>query len=278
MESPRWRAASIEPPIQSFQTVTPLDAGGILRPLPTRRSEAILARSENRTKDQIRTLKFTRGFTDNPAGSVLVESGKTRVLCTVSIQESVPPWLQGSNQGWVTAEYSMLPGSTNSRKPRDGRTGRVDGRSQEIQRLIGRCLRGIIDTRKLPEVTLWVDCDVLSADGGTRTAAINGACVALHDALSSLNLKDWPMTNLVSAISVGMVGGEPCVDLDYKEDHAASVDLNVACISDGRLVEVQGSAERSPFSHEQFLTMLDKARTACQRIHELQQEALEFGS
>jgi ribonuclease PH len=178
----------------------------------------------------------------------------------------------------MTAEYSMLPGSTGSPNPREGRTGRVDGRSQEIQRLIGRCLRGIVDLRKLPEITLWTDCDVISADGGTRTAAINGACVAMHDALSTLDLPEWPMRNLVSAISVGLVGGDVCVDLDYKEDYAAAVDMNVACVSDGRLVEVQGSAERAPFSHEQFQEMLTTATAACARIHTLQHEALDFGA
>ncbi len=236
-----------------------------------------MARSGNRTHDQIRDLKFTRNFTSHPAGSVLVECGLTRVLCTVTIQENVPPWLKGSNEGWVTAEYGMLPGSTNSRKPRDGRTGRVDGRSQEIQRLIGRCLRGIVDTRKLPEVTLWADCDVISADGGTRTAAINGACVALHDALSTMDLDDWPLRHLVSAISVGVVKNEVMVDLDYQEDHAAAVDMNVACVSDGRLVEVQGTAERSPFSNDQFQEMLALATKSCAHIHQLQQDALGFG-
>lgn len=250
----------------------------ILRRPVFRRRRPALARFEDRAPDQIRPLRFTRGFTDHPAGSVLVESGKTRVLCTASIQESVPPWLNNSGQGWVTAEYGMLPGSTNSRKPRDGRTGRVDGRSQEIQRLIGRCLRGVVDMKKLPEVTVWIDCDVISADGGTRTASINGACVALHDALSSLDLKDWPMRSLVSAISVGLVGDEILVDLDYREDHGAKVDMNVACISDGRLVEVQGSAERSPFTNEQFQDMLTAARNACEHIHTLQQDALGFGS
>lgn len=237
-----------------------------------------MSRSANRAPDQIRELTFTRNYTDHPAGSVLVAAGKTRVLCTVSVQDNVPPWLKGQNQGWVTAEYGMLPGSTNSRKPRDGRTGRVDGRSQEIQRLIGRCLRTIVDMRKLPEVTLWVDCDVISADGGTRTAAINGACVALHDALSTLDLKDWPLRHLVSAISVGVVKNDVLVDLDYTEDHAAAVDMNIACVSDGRFVEVQGTAERAPFSDEQFQEMLTKASAACRHIHELQQEALDFGS
>ncbi|MCA8942640.1 MAG: ribonuclease PH [Planctomycetes bacterium] len=237
-----------------------------------------MSRSGNRAPEEFRELTFTRHYTSQPAGSVLVSCGNTRILCTVSIQENVPPWLKGQNQGWVTAEYGMLPASTNSRKPRDGRTGRVDGRSQEIQRLIGRCLRTIVDMRKLPEVTLWADCDVISADGGTRTAAINGACVAMHDALSTLELADWPMRHLVSAISVGVVKNEVLVDLDYSEDHAAAVDMNVACVSDGRFVEVQGTAERAPFSHEQFQEMLSRASDACRRIHELQQEALEFGS
>jgi ribonuclease PH len=210
---------------------------------------------------------------------VLVEAGRTRVLCTVSVVDGVPPWLQSQGQAWLTAEYAMLPSATPQRKPRDGRMGRIDGRSVEIQRLIGRVLRSVVDLRAMPEVTLWVDCDVLTADGGTRTAAINGASVALHDALLDLTRRDrlakWPMRGMVSAISVGIVGAEAMVDLDYREDAAASVDLNVACLSDGRLVEIQGAAEGEPFSPAELAEMLQLGRDACARIAVLQQEAVD---
>jgi ribonuclease PH len=211
---------------------------------------------------------------------VLVSCGRTRVLCTASIQDFVPQWLKGSGKGWLSAEYSMLPGSTRTRKPRD-RAGRVDGRSQEIQRLIGRALRAVVDLAELPEVTIWLDCDVLSADGGTRTTAINGACVALYDALTSLQergaLRSWPMRGLVSAISVGHVKGEAIVDLDYEEDAAADVDLNIVTLSDGRLVEVQGSAEGAAFTTDQLGEMVKLGTDACARIRDLQKAALMDG-
>ncbi len=207
-----------------------------------------------------------------------MSSGLTKVLCTVCITDGVPQWLKGKGQGWVTAEYSMLPGSTRYRKPRE-RGPRFDGRSMEIQRLIGRTLRSAIDLKKLPEVTLWVDCDVLVADGGTRTASINGASVAVHDAITKLQkdgrIKEWPMVGMATAISVGVVNGEVLVDLDYKEDSAADVDMNVACLSDGRLVEVQGSAEGSPFTDDQCNEMIRQARAACLDVHEQQQGALK---
>ena len=218
--------------------------------------------------------------TEQPAGSVLVTWGRTRVLCTVSVTDHVPQWLQGGNQAWLTAEYSMLPGSTTTRKAREGRAGRVDGRSQEIQRLIGRSLRSVLDFKSMPEMTLWVDCDVLSADGGTRTTAINGACVAMHDALQKLQkagrIKTWPMHGLISAVSVGMIRGEVMTDLDYQEDSSADVDMNVVCLSDGRLVEVQGSAEGQPFSEDQFQSMLQLAKRSCAQIQELQKTLLEI--
>jgi ribonuclease PH len=220
-----------------------------------------------------------RSYTDQAPGSVLVESGRTRVLCTVSINDHVPQWLQGNGQGWLTAEYSMLPGSTRQRKPRDGRNGRIDGRSQEIQRLIGRSLRAVLDMKAMPEVTLWVDCDVLQADGGTRSAAINGACVGLHDALTHLEakgqLRKWPMLGMVSAMSVGMVKGTPMVDLDYKEDSAADVDMNLVYLSDGRMVEVQGSAEGTPFAEDEFQSLVNLARSGCENVLQLQKQALE---
>lgn len=210
---------------------------------------------------------------------MLVVCGRTKLLCTVGVQEQVPPWMVGRGGGWLTAEYSMLPGSTRPRKIREGRTGRgSDGRSLEIQRLVGRCLRSALDMSVLPEVTLWVDCDVLSADGGTRTAAVNGASVALYDALLHMDressLSRWPMNGPVAATSVGLLKGRALVDLDYQEDSSAEVDLNVVCAADGRLVEVQGSAERSPFTVDQLTEMLEMARNACARIGELQKKVL----
>jgi ribonuclease PH len=211
---------------------------------------------------------------------VLVECGKTKVLCTVCVQDQVPPWMYKRQAGgWLTAEYSMLPGAGQPRKPRDGRTGRpLDGRSFEIQRLIGRALRCAVDLGALPEVTLWVDCDVLSADGGTRTASINGSIVALYDALLWLEeqkqLPKWPLRGLVSAVSVGIVEGQPLLDLDYHEDNAAEVDLNVVCAADGRLIEVQGAAEKRPFAMEQFQAMLAMAQQGCAQVVTMQQQTL----
>lgn len=209
-------------------------------------------------------------------------SGRTRVLCTVSVQDQVPPWMrsQGVPGGWLTGEYSMLPGSTSPRKNRDGRTGRgIDGRSQEIQRLIGRSLRRAVDLSKLPDITLWVDCDVISADGGTRTAAINGGMVALADALHRLELDGRlpvdPRLGLISAISVGMLKDQFVTDLDYREDSKADVDLNVVCTEDGRLVEVQGAAEGEPFDPQAFHNMIDMAQKACADVQAAQREALE---
>ncbi len=209
---------------------------------------------------------------------MLVEAGNTKVMCTVTFTDTVPAWLQTNGGAWLTAEYSMLPGSTQNRKPREGRTTRPDGRSLEISRLIGRSLRSVVDLKLLPEITVWIDCDVLSADGGTRTTAINGACVALFDALLHLEerkqVRKWPMRGLVTATSVGLSHGNVLLDLDYQEDSAAEVDLNVVCTSDGRFVEIQGCAERTPFSGEQFNEMLNLAKRACDEIHRLQKTAL----
>jgi ribonuclease PH len=238
-----------------------------------------LPRKDNRRPDQFRPLTFTRSYTDLP-GSVLVECGKTKVLCTVSVQDQVPQWMFNRHQGgWLTAEYSMLPGAGQPRKPRDGRTGRpLDGRSFEIQRLIGRALRCAIDLAALPEVTLWVDCDVLSADGGTRTASVNGAIVALYDALLWMEeqkmLPKWPLRGLVQAVSVGVVGGAPMVDLDYQEDSSAEVDLSIVGAADGKLIEVQGGAEKRPFAVDQFQQMIAMGQAACAAIGELQKKSL----
>ncbi|MCC6785122.1 MAG: ribonuclease PH [Planctomycetes bacterium] len=237
-----------------------------------------MARTD-RANDATRPLQFERAFTAQAAGSVLVTCGRTKILCTVSIQESVPQWMAGGGKAWLSAEYSMLPGATRQRKLRDGRAGRVDARSLEIQRMIGRALRSVIDLRLLPEVTLWVDCDVLEADGGTRTTAINGACLAIHDALKSLQasgrVRTWPMHSLVAATSVGIVRGELLVDLAFQEDAAADVDLNVVRLADGRLVEVQGTAEKRAFTDDELRSMLALAETACARISAQQALLLE---
>jgi ribonuclease PH len=238
-----------------------------------------LARKNNRAPNEHRPIKFTRSFTDLP-GSVLAECGKTKVLCTVGVQDQVPPWMYKREQGgWLTAEYAMLPNAGNPRKPRDGRTGRpLDGRSQEIQRLVGRALRCALDLKLLPEVTVWVDCDVLQADGGTRTTAINGAVVALYDALLYLEenrqLPKWPLRGMVAAMSVGVVGGETMVDLDYDEDSSADVDLNVVCAADGRIIEVQGAAEKTPFAVEQFHSLVALGLESCKNVDKLQRQAL----
>ena len=211
---------------------------------------------------------------------MLAECGNTKVLCTVGIQDQVPHWMYRNQKGgWLTAEYSMLPNAGKPRKPRDGRTGRpIDGRTQEIQRLIGRALRCAIDLKQLPEVTLWVDCDVLQADGGTRTTSINGALVALYDALLYMeeqkSLPNWPLRGMVSAISVGLCDGEPLVDLDYSEDSTADADLNIICSSDGKLIEVQGAAETRPFATEQFQEMVAIGQKACLNVDALQRKAL----
>lgn len=239
-----------------------------------------MTRKNGRQPDQMRPIVLTRSYTDQVPGSVLAECGRTRVLCTVSVQEQVPPWMYGKQSGgWLTAEYSMLPAAGQPRKPREGRTGRpLDGRTQEIQRMIGRALRCALDLSLLPEVTLWVDCDVVSADGGTRTTAITGAAVALYDALlwmeEQRQLRQWPLRGLVSACSVGIVHDQVVLDLDYLEDSVADVDLNVVCASDGKLIEVQGAAEKRPFAFDQFQSMLAMAQRGCEQALQLQQKVL----
>jgi ribonuclease PH len=217
-------------------------------------------RPNGRGLSELRPLVFERGYTSNAAGSVLVRSGKTWVLCTCSIEPAVPEFLEGTGKGWLTAEYAMLPGSTGKRKPRD-KAGKVDGRSVEIQRLIGRSLRAIIDLDRLGERTLWIDCDVLQADGGTRTAAINGAFVALVDGLATVerNLPVPPRELIrsgVAAISVGIVDGEERLDLEYVEDRDAEVDMNLVMTSAGEFIEVQGSGEEATFRQDQLDRLL----------------------
>jgi ribonuclease PH len=216
-------------------------------------------RPNNRLPNQLRPLSFELGFTRFAAGSVLVRSGATAVLCTCSVEPAVPPFLVGTGKGWMTAEYAMLPGSTQGRKPRD-KAGKVDGRSVEIQRLIGRSLRAVTDLTKLGERTLWLDCDVLEADGGTRTAAINGAFVALCLALNKNAAQIGPasaiVTDSVAAISVGIVDGEERLDLEYIEDRDADVDMNLVMTGSGRFIEVQGAGEETTFSADQLLRLI----------------------
>lgn len=204
--------------------------------------------------------------------------GKTAVLCTATCSDSVPQWLSHAGHGWLTAEYSMHPASTGARKPRDGRNGRSDGRSIEIQRLIGRSLRMAVHVKQLPECSIWIDCDVMRADGGTRTASITGAWVALHDLLTSMRdrgkLKNWPMRDRMAAVSVGLVGGEVLLDLDCKEDSSADADMNVVMLESGELVEVQVSAEKRPLRVEEHARMLDVAQKGCRDLFAIQREAL----
>ena len=237
-----------------------------------------MERHDGRKPHETREVRFQRNFTENAAGSVLASFGRTRILCTASVTDSVPPFLQGRGRGWLTAEYSMLPSSTTDRKARD-RGGRIDGRSVEIQRLIGRSLRAVVDFEKMTERTVWIDCDVLQADGGTRTAAISGAWVALYDAFSAMDakrlLRSWPLVDQLAAVSVGMVGGNPVCDLDYREDHTAEVDMNLVMTGKGDFVEVQGSAEGATFSRGRLNEMLEMGEAALRHVFSLQKQALE---
>jgi ribonuclease PH len=223
----------------------------------------------------IRPVKITRHFTRSSPGSVLYESGHTVVLCTASLDESVPPWLEGAGKGWITAEYNMLPHSTNKRKRRE-RDGKVDGRTTEIQRLIGRSLRAVVDLGRLGERTLTVYCDVLQADGGTRTASITGGFLAMCDALYSTfgTSESHPLVDSVAAISVGMVGGTPTLDLDYEKDVAADVDMNIVMTGRGRFVEIQGTGEEATFGDEDLAALIALARSGIAQLQQLQRETL----
>jgi ribonuclease PH len=237
-----------------------------------------MTRPDGRADDQLRPVTFERDYTEFAAGSVLVSFGKTRVLCTASVDESIPRWLKGRGSGWVTAEYSLLPGSSPERVTREAAKGKQSGRTQEIQRLIGRSLRSVTDLEAMPDVQIVVDCDVLQADGGTRTASICGGYVALHDALSRLiglgRLPTHPITERLAAISVGIVDAVPVLDLPYVEDSKAEVDMNVVMTSGGRYVEVQGTAEGAPYSRSELDSMLDLAHKGITEIIELQEKVL----
>lgn len=237
-------------------------------------------RPNNRPVDQTRPIKITRQYTRYAEGSVLIEFGETKVLCNATIEENVPRFLKGQQQGWITAEYGMLPRATHSRSQREAAKGKQSGRTMEIQRLIARSLRAVVDLKLLGERTITLDCDVIQADGGTRTAAITGACIALHDAIQTLlangTLKQNPMKSLVAAISVGIVDNQAVCDLEYVEDSNAETDMNVVMVEDGRLVEIQGTAEGEPFSHSELLTLLDLAKGGISQLIDAQRKALNL--
>jgi ribonuclease PH len=235
-------------------------------------------RADGRADDELRPVTLTRGWLDHAAGSVLVEFGRTRVLCAASASEGVPRWRKGSGLGWVTAEYAMLPSSTHTRSDRESVKGRIGGRTHEISRLIGRSLRAVIDYKALGENTITLDCDVLQADGGTRTAAITGAYVALADACDWLGargaLRGKPLTGSVAAVSVGLIDGVPRLDLPYEEDVRAETDMNIVMTGDGRFVEVQGTAEGEPFDRSLLDSLLDLGAKGCADLTRIQREAL----
>ena len=232
-----------------------------------------MSRADGRRRDELRSLEIEPDFVEQASGSALISFGKTRVLCTASLEEGVPRWLSGSGRGWLTAEYSMLPASTGARTQREASAGKQKGRTVEIQRLIGRALRAVADMEALGERTLWLDCDVLQADGGTRCAGISGVYVAARRALDHVGLSRV-LTDSVAAVSVGLVAGEALLDLDYEEDSAAEVDVNVVMAGDGRLIEVQATAERSPLDRPQLDELLDLAAAGIERISMAQEEAV----
>ncbi|PRH78345.1 ribonuclease PH [Streptomyces solincola] len=240
-----------------------------------------MSRIDGRTPEQLRPVTIERAWSKHAEGSVLVSFGDTKVLCTASVAEGVPRWRKGSGEGWVTAEYAMLPRATNTRGDRESVRGKIGGRTHEISRLIGRSLRAVIDYKALGETTIVLDCDVLQADGGTRTAAITGAYVALADAITWAQAKKIvkagrkPLTDTVAAVSVGIVDGTPLLDLRYEEDVRAQTDMNVVCTGDGRFVEVQGTAEAEPFDRKELNALLDLATGGCADLAALQREALD---
>jgi ribonuclease PH len=235
-------------------------------------------RPSNRSPEDIRPVTLERGFAKHAEGSCLIRCGDTHVLCTASLEERVPPWLRGSGGGWVTAEYGMLPRSTGSRMRREASSGKQSGRTQEIQRLIGRSLRAVVDMKKLGERQISIDCDVLQADGGTRTASITGAWVALHDCIAWMKardmLKEEPLSDHVAAISCGIYRGTPVCDLDYAEDSEADTDANFVMTGTGGIVEIQGTAEKDPFSQDEFTQLMGLARTGIDRLVDLQKTAV----
>jgi ribonuclease PH len=237
-----------------------------------------MMRSDGRRADELRPLEFEVDFTEQPLGSVLCSMGRTKVLCTVSEEQTVPRWLRGGGKGWLTAEYSMLPAATDRRTDREASRGKLSGRTMEIQRLIGRSLRAVVSLESLGERTLWVDCDVLQADGGTRTASISGAFVAVAVALARLDrqgaLKGQVLRDQLAAISVGVIAGKPMLDLPYEEDSRAEVDMNVVATGSGRFVEIQGTGEESTFSESELADLLKLAKKSIRELTEIQRNAV----
>ncbi len=235
-------------------------------------------RNDGRQPNKLRPVTITRRYIKRAEGSVLIEVGDTRVICTASVENKVPPFLRNSRQGWITAEYGMLPRSTDSRMQREATRGKVSGRTQEIQRLIGRSLRSVVDLTKLGERTIWIDCDVIQADGGTRTASITGACIALFDALTNMrknrDIKTIPLKDFIAATSVGIVNGKPMLDLNYNEDSKAQVDMNVVMTGSGKFVEIQGTAEEDPFSEEEMQQMIGLAKSGIEELIKIQRSYL----
>ncbi len=236
-------------------------------------------RFDARETNQLRPVKMTKDYIMHPQGSVLIEMGNTKVICTAMIEEKVPPFLKGQGKGWITAEYGMLPASTNTRKIRDSSKGKIDGRSHEIQRLIGRALRSVVDLKKLGERTIWIDCDVIQADGGTRTAAITGSFVALMCAFNKLIaagiLTEAPITDYVAAVSVGVVNGEVVLDLCYEEDSKAAVDMNLVMTGSGKFIEIQGTGEERPFDKEELNQLLSYGEKGIKELLAIQKQIIE---
>ncbi|MFC0179281.1 ribonuclease PH [Thorsellia kenyensis] len=235
-------------------------------------------RPNQRANDQIRPVKITRNYTKHAEGSVLIEFGDTKVLCTASVEEGVPRFLKGQGKGWVTAEYSMLPRATNTRNPREASKGKQGGRTLEIQRLIARSLRAMVDLQKLGEYTITLDCDVIQADGGTRTASITGAAVALHDAMSYLlnnkKIKSIPLKSMVAAVSIGIINQQVLLDLEYSEDSVADTDMNLVMTDDGGIIEIQGTAEGAPFNLDELNCLLDTGKKGLLELFQAQKNAL----
>ncbi|RKD21631.1 RNAse PH [Caminicella sporogenes DSM 14501] len=237
-----------------------------------------MERFDGRRVDELRPVKITKDYLIHPEGSVLIEMGNTKVICTASIEDRVPPFLKGTGTGWITAEYSMLPRATAVRKIREAARGKLEGRTQEINRLIGRALRSVVDLDKLGEKTIWIDCDVIQADGGTRTASITGAFIALVDALKKMVneglIESLPVKRYVAAISVGIIDNTPVLDLCYEEDSKAKVDMNIVMSDNGEFIEIQGTGEESPFSREELNTLLAYGEKGIKKLINLQKEVL----
>ncbi|WKY44247.1 ribonuclease PH [Eubacteriaceae bacterium ES2] len=237
-----------------------------------------MERIDGRKADEMRPIRVTRNFIRHAQGSVLIETGNTKVICTAMVEDKVPPFLKGQKKGWITAEYDMLPASTNTRKSRDRNRGKIDGRTMEIQRLIGRSLRSIVDLERLGERTIWIDCDVIQADGGTRTAAITGSFMALYEAMHKLKeqgiIEDIPITQFVAATSVGIYQDQVIVDLCYEEDAAADVDMNLVMTENGEMIEIQGTGEERPFKKEELQKLLEVGENNILKIIEFQKKTL----